>query len=113
MAVAGDDNRAPSEQLTFERLFDLLRIEKGQQSLQRLPENYFVDLITYLSAKAEQARHAPKSDLGSLDIAVQQLRNARKMINEIYDRREKKIISLALTKSRTESHIVDSSHLLL
>jgi DNA replication initiation complex subunit (GINS family) len=48
----------------------------------------------------------------TVDNAEVQLRNARKIIEDIYNRREKKIFGLALTKSRTKSKLVDTSSLL-
>ena len=101
------------EQLTFERLFDLLRAEKGSASLQKLPDSYFSQVITYLSAKVALAKNSATSEVGAYDHSLQQLRNARKIIQEIYDRREKKIIALATSKSRTSDHITDTSTLLL
>jgi DNA replication initiation complex subunit (GINS family) len=101
------------EQLTFERLFDLLRTEKNLPSLQKLPDSFFSDVITYLGAKLEMAKRSATSEVGQYDHAIQQLRNARKIVQEIYDRREKKIIALALSKSRTNNAIVDTSNLLL
>jgi DNA replication initiation complex subunit (GINS family) len=104
---------ADEEQLTFERLFDLLRTEKNLPSLQKLPDSFYKDSITYLSAKMDMAKRSSPEQIGQYDHAIQQLRNARKIIEEIYDRREKKIMALAISKSRTSSSIVDTSNLLL
>jgi DNA replication initiation complex subunit (GINS family) len=41
-----------------------------------------------------------------------QLNNVRKILADLYDRREKKIMSLAVNKSITNSHIIDTSNLL-
>jgi DNA replication initiation complex subunit (GINS family) len=41
-----------------------------------------------------------------------QLTNARKIIKEIYERREKKVISMAINKSRISSNLIDTTTLL-
>ena len=41
-----------------------------------------------------------------------QIDNARRIIKEIYERREKKIIDIALIKSRTKSDVMDTSSFL-
>ena len=41
-----------------------------------------------------------------------QVDNAKRMIKEIYERREKKVLNIALIKSRTKSNIIDTSALL-
>ncbi len=41
-----------------------------------------------------------------------ELDNIRKIIKEFYDRREKKIVLLALDQSKTKSNLVDYSHML-
>ena len=41
-----------------------------------------------------------------------QIDNAKRMIKELYERREKKIINIALIKSRTKSNVIDTSSIL-
>ena len=38
--------------------------------------------------------------------------NAKRIIKDIYERREKKILNIALIKSRTKSDVIDTSSLL-
>lgn len=101
---------ANAEQLTFEKLFDILRTEKSNVALQRLPDSFYDDVIGYLEAKTALVKQ--DAEIGDFDMAMQQLRNARKVVQEIYDRREKKIISLALSKSRTADSVTDTSSML-
>ena len=44
--------------------------------------------------------------------AEKQIENAKRLIKEIYERREKKILNIALIKSRTKSHGIATSSLL-
>ncbi|MFT4311767.1 MAG: hypothetical protein ACMXYF_00895 [Candidatus Woesearchaeota archaeon] len=102
--------------ITYEKLFDYVRTEATDASLQKLPESFFADIIFYLQSKKVALDKAKQTDslFGSsqYDDVVLQLKNAKKLIEELYDRREKKIIHLALSKSRTRSNVIDTSNLL-
>jgi DNA replication initiation complex subunit (GINS family) len=99
---------------TYEKLFNLLRSEKSDLKLQKLPDSYYIDIVSYLVLKQKNLEAAKSDDLFSQEQvnAEHQLRNAQKIVQEIYDRREKKIMTLALNKSRTSSNIIDTSNLL-
>lgn len=101
-----------SPNITYETLFDYLREERNNVQLQKLPDAFFEDVVDYLVAK-ESSLNALK-DSGSLtyDNSAMQYRNAKRIIEDIYERREKKIISIALNKSRTKSQLIDTSALL-
>ncbi|MFH1182363.1 MAG: hypothetical protein V1702_05365 [Candidatus Woesearchaeota archaeon] len=96
--------------LTYETLFELVMREKGREELQKLDETVYSDILAYLSQKKELSRSSEMAD--SNEHLIQQLRNIRRLIKELYERREKKIISLALIKSRTGSDAMDLSVLL-
>ena len=95
--------------LTYETIFDLVVREKGRDELQPLHANFFTDLVNYLNEK--------RSMLDMLTVeekekAARQLQNINRLIKELYERREKKIISYALARSRAGADIVDTSALL-
>jgi DNA replication initiation complex subunit (GINS family) len=102
--------------ITYETLFELLRREKNRDDLQELQPTYFKEVIEYLGEKQrvfEESSH--KEDLFSAterEKTLAQLGNIKKIVRELYERREKKIINLALNKSRTGSSIIDTSKLL-
>ncbi|MAG08144.1 hypothetical protein CMO89_01620 [Candidatus Woesearchaeota archaeon] len=102
--------------ITYETLFDILRNEKTRESLQKLDKAFYTDIKNYLLEKNTLLEGQKKgSDLFSAserDKTEKQLINARRIIKEIYDRREKKIISMALNKSRIASNLIDTSVLL-
>jgi len=101
--------------LTYETLFEFLRKEKSQDEIQELPHSFFSDLTIYLVDKKNQIESKVELDSfintkkGKLN---SQTENAIRIVREIYDRREKKIIMLAVNKARTESNIIDTSNLL-
>lgn len=95
--------------VTYEALFDLVIREKSRDELQSLSPNFFAELVNYLNEK--------RSMLGVLSAdekerASRQLQNINRLIRELYDRREKKIINLALARSRAGADITDTSPLL-
>ncbi len=102
--------------ITYETLFEILRREKSNEELQRLDPNFFNDVFTYLAQKQRIYDNAAgKTDLFSVDEREKtqmQLYNIRRVIKELYERREKKILEMAMNKSKTNSNIMDTSNLL-
>jgi DNA replication initiation complex subunit (GINS family) len=102
--------------ITYETLFELLRREKNREELQNLDETFFNDVAEYLKEIKESIKQQKtKQDLFAaeeLKKAEIQEENIRKILRELYERREKKIMSLAMDKSRTASNIMDTSALL-
>jgi len=99
--------------ITYETLFALLRTEKSREELQELDTNFFDDVIKYLNEKAEMF----KRQEGSLnafmdnekDKEEKQIHNIKRIIKELYERREKKIIDMALNKSKTKTNIINTA----
>ena len=100
--------------ITYETIFELLRSERNKNELQQLDINFYSDLVNYLKDKQEIMNKDTESIFAQQDMKKTQieLTNIRKMIKELYERREKKIVGLALIKSRTNSAIIDTSSLL-
>ena len=102
--------------LTYETLYELLRREKSREELQKLDEGFIKDTLNYLREKQQ----AYDDNLTKNDIFSQserdklhiQIANIRKILKDLYDIRERKIINMAINKSRTNSHIVDTQNLL-
>ena len=80
-------------------------------------ENFFKDLLNYLREKQQ----AYDDNLTKNDIFSQserdklhiQLSNIRKILRDVYDIRERKIINMSVNKSRTNSNIIDTANLLV
>ncbi len=102
--------------LTYETLYEILRKEKSREELQKLDERFFKDTLTYLREKQQ----AYDDNLVKNDIFSQserdklhiQLSNIKRILRDLYDIRERKIINMSINSSRTKSHIVDTAHLL-
>ena len=97
--------------ITYETLYELLKREKDRTELQKLDDSFLSNLLRYLKDK-----HAiitkEQTDLFSIeekDKTEKQLENIKRIVADLYSRREKKIISMAIDKSRNKSSILDNS----
>jgi DNA replication initiation complex subunit (GINS family) len=107
---AGDKNVV----ITYETLFDILRREKDREELQKLDASFYTDVVNYIREKKEaliagQETLFSEEDRDKTEI---QLQNIKRILKELYNRREKKIIDTAIMKSRTNSDIIDGSAML-
>ena len=74
---------------------------------------FFNNFVDYLNEKMEML--GKEDALFSYDEkkkVEKQIENARRIIKGIYERREKKVLNIALTKSRTKSDVIDTSSFL-
>ncbi len=103
--------------LTYETLYELLRREKSRDELQQLDEQYFRDTLTYLKEKQQAYDdNLVKNDIFSQserDKLQIQLANIKKIIRDLYDIRERKIINMAINHTRTNAQIADTAHLII
>lgn len=103
--------------ITLETLYDILRNEKKREDLQRLENTFYIDVVSYLREKKsilESKRH--DNDIfaaGEKEKLEYELRSIKRILKEIYEKREKKIIDIALNRSRTGSDIIDTSAMLI
>ena len=102
--------------ITYEALYEILLREKQREELQQLDPQFWPQVLAYLREKQgflDESRN--KVDLFSAaerEKTTTTIRNVKRIIREMYDRREKKIIDIAMNKSRTGSKIIDTSNLL-
>jgi|SRR3989344_46616 len=100
--------------ITYETLFELLQREKDRNDLQKLEPSFFNDTISYIKEKKKILEAKTDSPFANEEIkkTERQLENIYKIIKELYGRREKKIITMAMDRSRTQSNLIDTSVLL-
>ncbi|NIA03886.1 MAG: hypothetical protein GWP09_00870, partial [Nitrospiraceae bacterium] len=105
------DEQNTEIRINLETLYELLRIEKTKSEIQILPKSFYEDIIEYLETKK---RDFPKTNVETLtsvankDYYIRQLNNLRSIIKQLFEKREKKIIELALTNTRTKSNIINN-----
>ncbi|MBT3690828.1 hypothetical protein HOG16_01130 [Candidatus Woesearchaeota archaeon] len=102
--------------ITYETLYDILRREKNRAELQELDQLFYQNLITYLKEKKEILRSQEQKDSIFTTVEVQktrkQIENIQKIIKELYEKRESKIIQLALINSRSQTQKNDKISML-
>jgi DNA replication initiation complex subunit (GINS family) len=102
--------------ITYETLFDFLRREKNRSELQQIEPTFYKDVVEYLTEKKstlrEEETHSPLHSKTEQEKIKIQIKNIQKILRELYELREKKVINLAMNKVRTESNLVDTSNLL-
>lgn len=102
--------------VTLESLYDILRNEKKKEDLQQLESSFYVDVVAYLrTKKALLDAQKDKDELfanNEREKLEYELRSIKRILKEIYEKREKKIIDIALNKSRTRSDIIETDAML-
>ncbi|MCK4521497.1 MAG: hypothetical protein KAU20_02905 [Nanoarchaeota archaeon] len=102
--------------ITYETLFELLRNEKNKDELQKLQDSFFEDVINYLKEKQnilnEKKDQENLFEADEKENVASQVKNIKKILKDLYEKREKKIISMALNKSRLKSSIMNLSPML-
>ena len=102
--------------ITYETLFEILVREKGRDELQKLEETFFDDVVNYIEEKKvilEKNRHKSIFSEDESVAVMTQLKNIKSIINELYDRRERKVLNMAINKARTKSGLINTSALLV
>src|SRR3989344_2320770 len=96
--------------LTYEVLFELVMREKSREELQKLPGDFVDSSIGYILKKRQMAMELAE---GQKEAAERQANNAVKLLKELYERREKKLVNLALLKARAENAVIDYGIMML
>lgn len=102
--------------INYETLFEMLRVEKTRGSLSKLPSNFNDGTSSYIkNQKALLSEFENSSDLKSLtkkNSLQVSLENVQKIVQDLHDRRTKKIVHMAIDKVRASSNIIDTSNML-
>ncbi len=102
--------------ITYETLFDLLRREKNRAELQKLSETFFEDVNNYVKEKhailKDQQMKIGMSAIAEKEKTSKQIENINNMLKGLFERRQQKIVEMAIIKSRILSDTTDYSALL-
>lgn len=97
--------------ISYDLLFDILRYEKSREDMQSLDKDFFKKVVEYLKQK-DASMLSINTPTTERELTRIQVNNIKKILQEIYDRRERKIINLALYKVRTGSEMINTTVLL-
>ncbi len=98
--------------ITHETLFEIIKREKDRTELQKLDDTFFNDVVDYIKEKKKITSNESLFSSDEKKKVQIQIKNIRRLLKDLYDKREKKIINIALDKSRTKSDVIDISALL-
>jgi len=94
-------------EISYETLYETLRREKARQELQKLEKTFYKDVSSYIKDKlAVLESQKQKSSIFAqkeIEKTERQLENIKKIIKELYERRELKITQLALSFAKTKN----------
>ena len=93
-----------AETLTYETVYEILRKERIRQELQNLEKTFYQDVSKYVKEKVDvlETQKQKSSIFAQKEIekTEKQLDNVRKIIRELYEKRELKIVQLALSSAK-------------
>jgi len=102
--------------ITYETLYDILRREKNRVELQELDQLFYENLVRYIKEKKDILKSQEQKDSIFTTVEVQktrkQIENIQKIIKELYEKRESKIVQLAIMNSRSQISKNDKSNML-
>jgi len=102
--------------ITFDNIYEALRLEKYKTELQKLDKEFYRKILRYLEEKREilKSQESKNSMFASESITKtkRQLENSKMILRELYEKRETKIIDMALFNSRSGGSVQDRESLL-
>ncbi len=100
--------------VTYETLFEILRRERNREEIQKIEDSFVAEVLDYLMQKqilpAVQEQNI--FSISEREKSDRQISNAKRILRELYDRREKKIINMALNKAKTNTALINTANLL-
>jgi len=87
--------------LTYNDLYEILRKEKFNETLQPLPKNFLEDMSEYLNDKKEQSDKENSLFTDSIAKIKKQLENSIALFKELILRRKKKLLNLVFVAAET------------
>ena len=94
--------------ITYETLFEILQKEKARKELQKLDEDFNSSFIRYLDEKTSILNSQKSKDSifsNEVQKTEKQVDNIRRIIKDLYERRDRKIVEAALFSARNPKKI--------
>lgn len=95
--------------ITYEALYEILRLEKYKVELQKIDQDFLEKVVRYIREKNISIDSQKLKDSVFAPLSVKktkkQVENAQRIMKELYEKRESKIIQLALLFSRTKNDL--------
>ena len=102
--------------ITYEFLYGILRKEKDKTELQNLEDSFYEKTIRYMEEKKEILKSQEEKESIFTEPEVQktrkQIENIQKIIKDLYENRENKILQLSVITSKTHNHSNNKENML-
>lgn len=99
------------EVITYEKIREIWRKERDSVEIIKLPENFMEKVKKYLKEKKALIEEFEKED-EELALRIRlEFENAKKTLRDIYEKREKKIVELALLYSKGKGNVTEVSNM--
>lgn len=97
----------PDIALTYESLYEILRNEKYKKELQNLDDDFFRHITKYMEEKALMLNSQKSKDsiFASQQKAAKEIDNTKRIVKELYEIREKKLMEIARLNARSQNRI--------
>lgn len=102
-------------EFAYEDIYELLRTEKYLTDLQNISSEQLQKIRQYFETKKELLQKQKESglfDKSAREKLRSELENARRALKDLYERREKKVISRAIFTARTDFKLKDTTNFL-
>lgn len=105
------------KELTYKEISKKQRKEETKEDLTEIEENFYNELSKYIRNKVKRYKEKKEKNQGKMGDKIvkkigKEIKNIRKMVRNIYDKREGKIVLRALSDARRESKVDDTSSML-
>ena len=98
-----------TQQDTYQELFQAVQNEKANADMQRISHDFLENSLKYLAEIQEKVGVVSFDEAAKLRRMID---NSKKLMKELYERREKKIMAMAIDKSRTKTFLIDTTAML-
>lgn len=87
--------------LTYEKLRNIDEMERNSSSLTKIDTDFYSQAINYIEEIESRIEIEKENPSHRLMILSDELRNTKRLLQSIFERREKKIVTFALHSART------------
>jgi len=102
--------------ITYETLYEMLRIEKNREDLQKLDTNFFNNVRVYMREKRTNFESTESQSLifepDDKERVRLELENTKKILKNLYDKRERKIMTISLNKAKSGVVLANTANML-
>ncbi|MDP3918474.1 MAG: hypothetical protein Q8Q35_01035 [Nanoarchaeota archaeon] len=93
--------------ITYEKLYEILRREKYRTEIQEVTDTFFEEVVKYMGEKKAILDSQSQKDSifasKELEKTQTQIKNVQRILKELYEKRENKILQTALFASRSDN----------